>query len=37
MAPASRFVIFFRNRPQAVVLHVNEYERLLVAGEMMVS
>jgi hypothetical protein len=35
---ASRFVIFFRNRPQAVVLHVNEYERLLsLAGERPVS
>lgn len=31
---ASRYVIFFRNRPQAVVLHVSEYERLLsLAGE----
>lgn len=31
---ASRFVIFFRNRPQAVVLHVAEYERLLArAGD----
>lgn len=31
---ASRFVIVFRNRPQAVVLHVLEYERLLArAGE----
>lgn len=31
---ANRFVIFFRNRPQAVVLHVNEYERLVAcAGE----
>ena len=35
---ASRFVIFFRNRPQAVVLHVNEYERLLsLAGEHSIS
>lgn len=35
---ASRYVIFFRNRPQAVVLHVNEYERLLsLAGEGPVS
>jgi hypothetical protein len=35
---AARFVIFFRNRPQAVVLHVNEYERLLsLAGERPVS
>jgi hypothetical protein len=35
---ASRFVIFFRNRPQAVVLHVREYERLLaLAGETPVS
>lgn len=29
---ARRFVIVFRNRPQAVVLHVSEYERLLVAA-----
>jgi PHD/YefM family antitoxin component YafN of YafNO toxin-antitoxin module len=35
---ASRFVVFFRNRPQAVILHVNEYERLLaLAGEAPVS
>lgn len=27
-----RFVIFFRNRPQAVLLHVNEYERLVEAA-----
>jgi hypothetical protein len=26
---ASRYVIFFRNRPQAVLLHVSEYERLV--------
>jgi PHD/YefM family antitoxin component YafN of YafNO toxin-antitoxin module len=26
---AQRYVVFFRNRPQAVVLHVDEYERLL--------
>jgi prevent-host-death family protein len=26
---ATRYVIFFRNRPQAVLLHVSEYERLL--------
>lgn len=26
---ADRFVIFFRNRPQAVLLHVDEYERLV--------
>jgi PHD/YefM family antitoxin component YafN of YafNO toxin-antitoxin module len=26
---ARRFVVLFRNRPQAVVLHVSEYERLL--------
>jgi prevent-host-death family protein len=26
---ARRFIIVFRNRPQAVVLHVSEYERLL--------
>ena len=25
---AQRFVVFFRNRPQAVVLHIDEYERL---------
>lgn len=31
---ARRFVVVFRNRPQAVVLHVNEYERLVKdAGE----
>lgn len=31
---ARRFVIFFRNRAQAVVLHVSEYERLIeAAGE----
>lgn len=31
---ARRFIVFFRNRPQAVVLHVREYERLLhLAGE----
>jgi hypothetical protein len=35
---ASRFVVFFRNRPQAVILHVNEYERLLgLASEAQVS
>ena len=26
---ANRYVIFFRNRPQAVLLHVTEYERLV--------
>jgi PHD/YefM family antitoxin component YafN of YafNO toxin-antitoxin module len=32
---ARRFIIVFRNRPQAVVLHVSEYERLLArAGEL---
>ncbi len=31
---ARRFIIFFRNRPQAVVLHISEYERLVaLAGE----
>jgi PHD/YefM family antitoxin component YafN of YafNO toxin-antitoxin module len=31
---ARRFVVLFRNRPQAVVLHVSEYERLVeAAGE----
>ncbi len=31
---AHRFVVFFRNRPQAVVLHVSEYDRLIrLAGE----
>lgn len=31
---ARRFVVVFRNRPQAVVLHVAEYERLVQqAGE----
>jgi hypothetical protein len=29
---ATRYIIFFRNRPQAVLLHINEYERLLVAA-----
>jgi hypothetical protein len=29
---ARRFVILFRNRPQAILLHVSEYERLLVAA-----
>ena len=29
-----RYVIVFRNRPQAVLLHISEYERLLnEAGE----
>lgn len=32
---ARRFIVFFRNRPQAVVLHIAEYERLLqLAGEL---
>jgi hypothetical protein len=32
---ARRFIIVFRNRPQAVILHVSEYERLLSqAGEL---
>jgi PHD/YefM family antitoxin component YafN of YafNO toxin-antitoxin module len=26
---ARRFVVLFRNRPQAVLLHVEEYERLV--------
>jgi len=30
---ASRFVVFFRNRPQAVLLHVDEYERLVREAE----
>lgn len=31
---ARRFIVFFRNRPQSVVLHISEYERLLhLAGE----
>ena len=31
---ARRFIIVFRNRPQAVVLTITEYERLLaLAGE----
>lgn len=31
---SDRFIIFFRNRPQAVLLHVSEYEQLLQrAGE----
>lgn len=29
---ATRFVIFFRNRPQAVLLHISEYKRLTVAA-----
>ena len=29
---AQRFVIVFRNRPQAVLLHVTEYERLVAAA-----
>ncbi len=29
---AKRFVIVFRNRPQAVLLHITEYERLLTAA-----
>jgi PHD/YefM family antitoxin component YafN of YafNO toxin-antitoxin module len=29
---AQRFVIVFRNRPQAVLLHVSEYERLVQAA-----
>ena len=29
---AQRFVIVFRNRPQAVLLHVSEYERLVAAA-----
>jgi PHD/YefM family antitoxin component YafN of YafNO toxin-antitoxin module len=31
-AQAMRFVIVFRNRPQAVLLHVAEYERLVSAS-----
>jgi hypothetical protein len=30
---AKRFIIVFRNRPQAVLLHIAEYERLLAAAE----
>lgn len=31
---ARRFIIVFRNRPQAVVLPISEYERLVaLAGE----
>lgn len=30
---ARRFVVLFRNRPQAVVLHITEYERLLDLAE----
>jgi hypothetical protein len=30
---ANRFVVFFRNRPQAVLLHVDEYERLVREAE----
>jgi len=29
---ARRFVIVFRNRPQAVLLHIDEYERLVAAA-----
>ena len=29
---ARRFIIVFRNRPQAVVLPISEYERLLARG-----
>lgn len=29
---ARRFVVLFRNRPQAVLLHVEEYERLVREG-----
>ena len=29
---ARRFVVLFRNRPQAVLLHVEEYERLVRAA-----
>lgn len=29
---ARRFVVLFRNRPQAVLLHVDEYERLVEAS-----
>ena len=32
---ATRFVIVFRNRPQAVLLHIDEYERLLAASNAM--
>jgi PHD/YefM family antitoxin component YafN of YafNO toxin-antitoxin module len=31
-AQAKRFVIVFRNRPQAVLVHVTEYERLVRAA-----
>lgn len=27
-----RFVILFRNRPQAVLLHIDEYQRLVRAA-----
>jgi len=30
---ARRFIIVFRNRPQAVLLHVSEYERLLALAQ----
>jgi PHD/YefM family antitoxin component YafN of YafNO toxin-antitoxin module len=30
---AQRFVIVFRNRPQAVLVHVAEYERLVRAAD----
>lgn len=30
---ARRFMIVFRNRPQAVVLHIAEYERLVALAE----
>ena len=32
-AQAKRFVIVFRNRPQAVLLHIAEYERLVHAAQ----
>jgi hypothetical protein len=31
---ATRFIIVFRNRPQAILLHITEYERLVAAAEM---
>jgi PHD/YefM family antitoxin component YafN of YafNO toxin-antitoxin module len=30
---ADRFVIVFRNRPQAVLLHISEYERLTAVAQ----
>lgn len=31
---SNRFVVFYRNRPQAVLLHVDEYEELIERAEL---